>query len=373
MKKPMKLMTLMMGLAIGSFIACSDDGGDDDPANNNNNGGGGATVNKYAGSASYGDLVTFEIDKTNQGYTLSNETTSQTETGNYDVLDANAYGGSGLFEGIYQVVANNDTFFAVELDDKIIAANFPSGNPSNDISFGVSSEISNVGKESQIAGSYFYVRLGPYLTQGEDVEWGVFTADSDSLHGTAVQGKAPADTSFYIPLSSLNNDSSDTGFDYGFNITNDAINVTYGPASFEGYAYVDNITSVFLIDLGTGNGSVFAYKMDESWIDNGPDYASVVGDYKYIDFYADGDKGAGNFRVNADGTMDASWTDGSEVEVGSTQGQSLVYTGFPNLFSLIDYDGSSDLYFIFTGEAVMYFEFDGNGMFEGYGTGAKLN
>ncbi|KAA3645157.1 MAG: hypothetical protein DWP98_11620 [Bacteroidetes bacterium] len=371
----MKNLTLkaIIIASVVSLGSCSEDEAVK-PDTNNNNGNNSTSINKYSGSASYGDLVTFSIDKSNNTYTLNNETFANTESGSFEVLSDTVFGGvyGNIFEGIYQVVANNDTFFAVELDDKIIAANFPSGNSNNDISFGVSSEIDNSGRQSEIAGSYFYTKLGPYLNQGYPMEWGIFTAEGDSLFGTWVDEKAPVDTGFYIPLTSQNNDSSGTGFNYVYSINNDRLVVSDGSSTATGYVYIGGNTSVFLIDLGTGAGSVFAYKMDESWLVNGPDDASIVGDYKYVDFETDGTKGAGNFNISSSGIITASWTDGNSVEINQASNP-LVYTGYPNLYILEDYDGAgSDIYVIFAGDAVMYFDFDGAGTFTGYGTGGKL-
>ena len=49
------------------------------------------------------------------------------------------------------------TFYAVELDKKLIAANFSTGNPMNNISFGVSSDINNSHNTSYFTGDYIYM------------------------------------------------------------------------------------------------------------------------------------------------------------------------------------------------------------------------
>ena len=55
--------------------------------------------------------------------------------------------------------------------------------------------------------------------------------------------------------------------------------------------------------------------MDESWLVNRPDDASIVGDYKYVDFGDRWNKGAGNFNISSSGIITASWTDGNSVEI----------------------------------------------------------
>jgi len=94
--------------------------------------------------ASYGDLVTYEINQDKNPYVTHNEAAGQDDSGNYEVKD-------GSLGRIYEVVKSGKHFFAV-LDEKIIAANFSSGRSKNDISFGINSDIDNSGKEREIMG-----------------------------------------------------------------------------------------------------------------------------------------------------------------------------------------------------------------------------
>lgn len=369
MKKLKIFAYAFTALSLSLAPACSDDSSssNDTPSGGNNGGGGGgSSANSYSGSASYGDLVTFSIDKNNGTYTLVNETTNQTENGSFTV-STDTY-----FQGIYQVDAGGSTFFGIELDDKIVTANFPSGNSQNDISFGVSSEIDNSGRLNQIAGDYVYVALGSYLANGDPMEWGVFTAGTDSIWGVTVDNgsNGPEDTTINRPLNYNNNDFTNRSFDLAYSINNDRITIDAEGDQYTGYVYVGGTTSVFLIDQGTGEGTIIAYKIDDNF-----NPANSTGNYKFIDFATDGTKGAGNYNIDANGNVRYSWTDGT---VANTQtdvalNNALQQSNIPNLWYAynINSDGD-DLYLVVAGDAIMHYVFDANGRFKSYGAGAKL-
>ncbi|MCE5320347.1 MAG: hypothetical protein LLF93_04495 [Bacteroidales bacterium] len=62
-------------------------------------------------------------------------------------------------QGIYKITSNQKTYFAVELNDKFLAANFPTGNPQNNLSVGITSEIDNSSNMANIAGNYTYIEV----------------------------------------------------------------------------------------------------------------------------------------------------------------------------------------------------------------------
>lgn len=370
MKKLNLFVTTLLAVSISLTPACGDDDSDSSstPVSNGNGGGngGGINVNKYSGSASYGDLVTFSIDQDNQSYVLTNETTGNTETGNYEVST------DSLFRGVYKVEANTETFFGIELDDKLVTANFPSGNSNNDISFGVSSEIDNSGKLNQIAGDYFYVKLGSYLSQGEPMEWGVFTASTDSLWGVYVDNgdNGPEDTIINRPLNYNNNHFTGNSFDFAYSINNDRIDIIGDGQNMTGYVYVSGNTSVFLIDQGTGLGTFIAYKIDDNF-----NLANAIGDYKFIDFSTNGEKGAGNFKIDINGDIAYSWTDGTigNTDLNVDLLNPLVVSNIPNVWYAENINADQEnLYVVIAGDAIMHYLFDVNYNFIGYGAGAKL-
>ena len=359
-KKASYLGLALLSLSIAS---CSDDSSSSStpaPGGGNNN----STINKYSGSATYGDLVTFSINKSNQTYSLYNETTNQTENGSYSVM-------TNSFNGIYEVSANGSFFYGVELDDKIVVGNFPSGNSSNDLSFGVSSEIDNSSQVGNFPGNYFYVKLGPYL-QSNPMEWGQFTLTADSMHAfTMDKGtNGPEDTTINFPIS-YNNSNLDGSWQLS-GTNSDRIDMNLEGTSVTGYAYSSGNTSVFLIDLGTGQGSVIAYKVDPN-----ATLANIADDYKFIEFYQDGEKGAGNYTLAANGSVTYSYTNGNpadlETNVTLLSNFQSVNSQLPNVYYAynVDADGNH-LYFVVAGDAIMHYHFDSNFDFQGYGAGAAL-
>lgn len=339
------------GLALTLFTGCSkDEGGDTET--------GTPAVNTYSGSASYGDLVTFSINKTDETYELSNETTGQNETGSFTTM-------TGELEGVYQVQADGQTFFGIELDDKVVVANFPSGNPNNELSFGVSSEIDNSSSATNIPGDYVYVKIGDYL-DSSPMEWGQFTLTPSGqlymiqnpggdIENDYVNYPITINTAFSIGTWSINGEKKER------------VDVVIDGETFSGYAYAAGNTAVFLIDLGYGQGSAIAYKVTSA--------GDVAGDYKYVDFWTDGDNEAGNYTINADGTGSFSYTDGTSVN-GPVVFPSAFYqanSAMPNVFGMDNYDGEgSYIYMVVTGEVIMHFIFDANDQFMSYGAGAKI-
>ena len=65
----------------------------------------------------------------------------------------------------------------LELNDKIIAANFPTGNPLNTISYGVSSKLDNTDNVSNIAGDYLFMTMSEegIMDDPSIKQWGIFT------------------------------------------------------------------------------------------------------------------------------------------------------------------------------------------------------
>ena len=368
--KKLKILSILMILFVFSSCEKAKDTTPDDPPVVENK-----IVNKYSGSGSHGDLLTFEINKTDQSYTLYNETTSQTETGSYGILSGNN------LDGVYHISSGNSNFFGVELDDKIIAGNFPSGNTQNDITFGVSSEIDNSNRLNDIAGDYMYIRLGNVSINGSSAykEYGVFTltangniklidiatggdgSDSEvgALEDLAGFGlEYPIDDSYeyYLEGSWAINGSKKDRFDISLDGNN-----------YTGYAYSAGKTTVFLMDLGTGNGFAIGFKVYN------PTLNDIVGNYKYIDTWSDGSRGAGNYSISSTGMVN--WThteDGVNVETGSFGPLNQV-DEITNTFYYYNYDNEgNDIYLVLAGDAIMHFIFNDDGEFQGYGTGANL-
>lgn len=346
--------SVLIGVALGLTLSTSCSKSED-----NNDSPAGQSINTYSGSASYGDLVTFSINKGEETYELYNESTGKSETGSFTTM-------TGELEGVYQVQADGETFFGIELDDKVVVANFPSGNPNNELSFGVSSELDNTSSINNIAGDYMYVKLGDYLNNSP-MEWGQFSLTSSGQLFMVDMPGGDIESDFVpYPIS-----ENSIGFSEGTWAVNGAnkerIDVTIDGDAHSGYAYASGNTAVFLIDLGFGKGTAIAYKITEA--------GDVAGDYKYVDFWTEGKNEAGNYTLNANGTGSFSYTDGTSIE-GPLSFPSTFYQAnpvMPNVFGLDDYDGEgSYIYMVVTGEVIMHFIFDSNDNFMSYGAGAQI-
>ena len=369
--KIVKLLTFLTILAIISSCAKPDDETTDptpDPVVD-------PIINNYSGSGSHGDLLTFEINKTDQSYVLYNETTSQSATGSYGVLS------SSNLDGIYHINTGGTDFFGVELDDKIVAGNFPSGNTQNNITFGVSSEIDNSAHINDIAGDYIYIRLGNVSINGSSdyKEYGVFTLTADgniALIDAATGGDgSDSEVAALEDLAGYGIEFPiDDSYEYFLEGTwslngtkKDRFDITVDGNAYTGYAYAAGNTTVFLMDLGTGNGFAIGFKVYNPSLNN------IVGNYKYIDTWSDNSRGAGNYSIGSDGVVN--WThteDGTNVETGSFGPLNQV-DEITNAFYYYNYDGEgNDIYLVLAGDAIMHFIFDNEGRFQGYGVGANL-
>ncbi len=329
----------------------------------------------YSGSASYGDLVTFEINQTQHAYSVHNETTGLNENGSYSIMD-------GELNGVYKVTNATATFYAVELAGKIIAANFPTGRAENNMSFGVSSSINNVGNENNIAGNYIYMHFADDAINGNarNKEWGVisvFNTGNYLVQPFATGGSgsmislAPEDFTASLPL--VSGQIGGTWVINGSNHERLDVSVTgQTGVQFTGFANTSTNAPVFLLDMGTGNGFLAALKINPSSL------AQVAGLYKFVGVVADGSRIANNVTVNADGT-------GTVVIIkpdGTLEYESIQNItqcpNIPNAYYANHLTGSpatvtGKLYAIVSGDVAMYFIFDNQGLFNAYGAGAKMN
>lgn len=320
---------------------------DDTKPNNNNN----LTdvIKNYSGSGSKGDLITFSMNHTNKTYTVHNETTGNDDNGTYTVK-------TGSFNNIYQVTVHNETFFAVELSDKVLAANFPTGNSENDISFGVSSSLSYLNNSTNIIGDYTWIIMSNNEVDNSvfNKEWGVLSVKSNGTWikknykggvGETSGYLSPEDYSGSLPLT-----SGDESCTWAVNnIYQERLNVTVDGATgtLTGYVYGDANSSTLLLDLGTGDGFLLGIKNTNATISN------IAGTYSFIDVAVDGTKGAGNYTILP--TASVIWniidTDGNEdlSSFNITQCNIL-----KNTYYGTD-DNFGDVYAVICGDITMYF------------------
>lgn len=331
-------------------------------------------IKEYSGSGSEGDLITFSINQTNNTYTIHNETTGVDENGNYSILSDNN------MQGIYHVSNGENNFYAVELDDKIIAANFPTGNPNNNISFGVSSNIDNTANTNHIAGNYVYIIMdnNGVMNNPATKEWGLLNIKNDhtwikqeyasNTGDGSMTEMSPEDYTGMLPITTGDESGTwvvDETHKERLNITIDGTSI-----SLAGYVYADSETSAFLLDLGTGNGFLIGLR-----VTNNSNFSTISGDYKYVNVWDNG-YGAGNYSINNTGQV--TWN--HQGNDGASSG-SFQLTQCSNAFTNIYYCNNAEMetgyfekiYCVIVGDVILHFSFDNsNGNFAQYGAGAKL-
>ncbi|MBN1188010.1 MAG: hypothetical protein JXB49_37390 [Bacteroidales bacterium] len=363
----MKKLFWVLSMASILIISCNkddDNNGDDDTSTD--------VINDYSGSGAKGDLITFAINQTQKTYTVHNETTNTDNEGTYSVM-------SGNFNGIYKVTANSGTFFAVEVADEILAANFPTGNSDNNISFGVSSSLSYLNNSTNITGDYTWIIMCNKEIDGStsNKEWGVMTVKSD---GTWIKKNYKGGSGYVNPgyLSpDLFNEtlplaSGDETGTWEVNGThqerlNVSINGTSG--TLTGYVYGDANSAAFLLDLGTGNGFLLGIKNTNVTL------SQIAGNYSFVDVWNTGYKGAGNYNINSSGSVTWNHVTTSDLqESGSfslAQCSYLKNTYYTNNASIGGYNVS--VYCVICGDLIMHFFFNNtDGGFIAYGAGGKI-
>ncbi len=333
------------------------------------------TSRAYSGSASAGDIVTFSINPSDNTYRVENSTTGRTETGSYTVM------ASDELSGIKKVTSGSKSFFAVELTDKVIAANFPTGNDNNDISFGVSSAFDNTGKESSFAGNYIWIHMSDKAINGstDNREWGAMTLSEDghwykknyaSGGSGSITVAAPEELTSPFPVTDTAADEKGTWAFSGTHQERVDVTVDGTDENLSGFAYIGTGTAVFLIDLGTGSGFLLAFQVPSTALS----LSDVAGSYKAVTVESDGTLGAINFTLNSSG----SGTYYHINESGETSSGALSSFGNPPSFGNLFHgqttgEDALNVYLIFTGDIIMFFCFDqASGDFVIYGAGAKI-
>jgi len=377
MKKGFVLISAVLVLAMMALGSCGGGGGGGGTA-------GTADTSAYSGSASFGDLVTFSINRTTKSYAVHNETTSTNESGVYTDLTT-------TFSGVKSIVVGTNHFYAVELTDKIIAANFPTGRAENNISFGVSSAIDNSGRVSEIAGVYSWVRISDDAINGSTgtKEWGILNVSSSGTWGKwnfATRGDGsdfPAmDPSLLGDLQTLmtNTAADETGTWTVSGTNKERLTVLAstptGTETLTGFAYAAGDGSAFMVDLGTGNGFLLGLKNPTTHYTA----ADIAGTYKFIDIWYTGGAsypGAGNYTITNGGVDTYGHIDSSGAIIGGNLGTLTPCAHIPNMFEYgnVSIEGSNhNIYIVVVGNIIMHFTFDATvpGDFVSYGAGAKI-
>ena len=312
-------------------------------------------TNKYAGSASYGDLLSFAFDATKKSYTITNETTKQPSAGTYEV--------EPTLKGVYKVKAgtSSQTFYAVELSKKFMAANMPTGNDQNKIAVAVTAEIDNTNNWQNIVGDYTYIVFDD--TQQEK-NWGIVRVKSDKTfygfeYSTNTQAPEGLDESNYEEGDYISGT-------FSINPTNKerlVVNVKNpSTQSWTGFVYATSTDGVIVLDRGEGKGFILAIKDNST-----STLAKIAGTYAYVTDNLTG----GNITINSKGSGSYISLSSGGKDTGTLSDiQQCSY--MKNLY--YGYDGDDNkLYYCLVNEILYFILFDSDSNFQFYGVGGKVN
>lgn len=372
MRKKTKILIspiILMGILLMLSNSCKKEPKPEDPIKPTPN------VNTYSGSGAYGDLVTFKFNQKNYTYTTYNETTGDSSSGAYTILD-------GELQGVYRVVAEQDTFFAVELNDKFVAANFPTGNPLNNLSMGISSEIDNSNNMANVAGDYVFIGIeeNGYYNDSKYKEWGVITVHQNGIF----EGMSYATGGPYP----LHETVGPEEWSYGFPLVKDSIEfdgtVAVDPthkerltvvvnnqpsANYKGFVYATPTEGVMILDRGVGNGFQLCIKINAA-----STLANIPGSYKYISVHNDNTPVGGNATISADGSGTyTQMTPNGTIESGTLQNV-MQCPHIQNMYvgDMVSTQVDGKMYLCIVGDIFFMIGIKNSGKFAQYGAGAKL-
>lgn len=329
-------------------------------------------VNKYSGAATPGSQITFEINQTDFAYAIHNETEGDSYGGLYTIMTGDHY-------GIYNLKANYSNYYAVEMSDKIVAANYKSVM-GNAITYCVSQDVDNTANIANIAGDYIYIAFSDAAVNGSlnHKEWGVLTAGSDGsllLKAYSTGGSGTLTTmgpeNFNLPLPLTSGDITGTWSVNGTDKERLDVTLSSVPgATFTGYSYATADGSCFILNRGTDNGFVMGLRI----MNYTP--SQLAGTYSYAGKRSNGEVCADKISIGAAGTgiihtvdkdLTASYGELDSLNQCSSF-QNVVYGDF---LTGIPLNVTGKIYLAIVNEMTMYIMIDNFGNFYAYGLGGK--
>jgi len=354
MKKRFALFMPLFLAVLFLTVSCTKD--EDEPADTPNPPAPTPEVNKYVGCGSYGDIIRYEIDETNQTISYYNETTGESGSGTYSVTN------NSNIAGVYEAIFNGDTYYAIELAEEILATSAPSGNLANKLCYAISADqdLSTDYTMEELAGKYLYLIYDDF----EDDVYGGYQLFSD---GTYTWGVGPEDETTF----------NDTHFGGGGGGTwaispTDPSRVifTEGGVNYTGTILPEK---AMLIDGGVGNGYVAGIKYPSSHATQ----VSVAGSYRILDITAEGTTGVGTYTIPASGGNLQYYVKYDDGLID--QGTATDFAPIPainNAFRASTvYDGEIfwTWFILLPGEIMLHFVAGENIGLVDYGVGAKIN
>lgn len=326
------------------------------PSGNNPTG----RLSSYFAAGSYGDIIRYEINSSNKTFSYVNETTSQSGNGTY-VLSSNPN-----LNGVYEITVGNQFFYGIEIPGKMFATSLPSGNLSNSLVFGLSSELDLTTQYSpnDFAGKYLWIMYHDI----EDFEWGGYQIFAD---GTYTWQYGPEDDNDFNENLHFAGGGSGT---WQISPTNSS-RIQF---SEPGMNQVGTVLpgKMMLIDNGVGMGFIAGVKYPSTPVSQ----SSIAGNYRWLDVTPEGYLGVGTFTLPASGT-NADYFYKYYNNPYASSGNSTMFnfrrsTKINNAYIGED-DWENDPFYtaliILPNEAILFFTWGDDSGIVSYGLGAKIN
>lgn len=238
--------------------------------------------NKYLVAGSYGDLITYEVDKGNKKFKYFNETTNKTDSGTF-ILSTNPN-----LTGVYEITSGSNFYYGVELPGEMYVTSAPSGNNLNSLCFGLTAEkdLSTPAAKQALVGKYLWIDYNDL----SEFEWGGFEM---LANGTFTWQIGPDDDADF----DVNKHFAGGGSGTWSISTEDPSRIQFNSGGIVTYGTI-NDGDIMLIDNGPTAGFTAGVKYPDSPID----IAEIGGSYKGIDVTPERYIGVGNFDLPSSGT-----------------------------------------------------------------------
>lgn len=314
-------------------------------------------VNKYIGSGSYGDVISYEIDETNQIIKYYNETTGESGSGTYTMTANNN------ISGVYEAVFDGNTYYVIELAEEIMATSAPSGRLANRLCYAISADQDLAADYTMddLAGKYLFIIYDDF----DDDVYGGYELFGD---GTYTWDLGPENENDFDENEHFAGGGAGT---WKVSPTDPSrLIFTEDGVDYTGTVYPGK---AMLIDNGVGQGYVAGIKYPSSHVTQ----ASVAGAYRILDITTEGTTGIGTYTISASGgnlSYYLKYTDGL-IDQGSADDFAAVPT-INNMFKAsVVYDGEIfwTWFVLLPGEIMLHFCAGENAGLVSYGIGARIN
>jgi hypothetical protein len=333
------------------------------------------TTDNYVAAASYGDLISFSINKEDNTYSFENETTNQTGTGNFSEST------NPKLDGVYEVSQSGKTQYIVEIPGVISITSLQLGNTLNKMAIGLSSDVhdENTYNVADFAGKWIYMNFDDEEQNPGDF-WGGTQLNSDGLYTSGSGNDSITEISF------IGNGNGTISIDENDNSRilayEDGIAEPLVGSLFPGKA--------LLIDNGEGNGFSLAVSYPETPVNQ----SELAGSYKGVLLTTGSGQGAMNFEIPESGkdiSYYITFNSGEEYEVTNGASNTHVINSFErvptlnNVFKMVQtitFPGelpyeSIGYMVLLPGDILMYFGVEedeqGEEYVAAYGVSAKID